>query len=152
MATFDKVNDFTLHLCEGKHNFATTGGHQYTVALSNTAPAGELSNPLLDGNGILGNVTQINYANLSPRTLTKNTSSQAGGTYTINFNDLVLSASGAVATFRYVYIYNEDMTTPLNGLVCSFDYGSALTLANGESLTIDFESNGGGNGNLFTLA
>jgi hypothetical protein len=153
MATFVKVNDFVHHLGEGGHNFAAAGGDQYQVALSPTAPASESSNPLLDGDGILANVTQIAYTNLSTQNLVINSSSVSSGEYTINFTDLVLSASGAVATFRYVYIFNQDMvTTPAtDGLVCNFDYGSDLTLADGESLTIDFESDGSGNGNLFTL-
>jgi hypothetical protein len=154
MATFVKVNDFVHHLCEGGHNFAASGGDSYEVALTNTAPASETSNPLLDGNGVLANLTEIVYTNLSTRALVINTSSVASGTYTINFTDLVLSATGAVATFRYVYVFNQSMvTTPAtDGLVCHFDYGSGLTLANGESLTIDFESDGSGNGDLFTLA
>jgi hypothetical protein len=154
MATFVKVNDFVHHLGEGGHNFAAAGGDTYQVALSNTAPAGEGSNPLLDGDGVLANVSEIAYTNLSTQVLVINTSAVSSGTWTINFTDLVLSATGAVATFQYVYIFNQTMdTTPAtDGLVCHFDYGSALTLADGESLTIDFESDGSGNGNLFTIA
>ncbi|MHC4073156.1 MAG: hypothetical protein ACYTGS_14160, partial [Planctomycetota bacterium] len=69
------------------------------------------SNPLLDGNGVLANLTEIVYTNLSTRALVINTSSVASGTYTINFTDLVLSATGAVATFRYVYVFNQSMVT-----------------------------------------
>jgi hypothetical protein len=154
MATFVKVNDFVHHLGEGGHNFAAAGGDQYQVALSNTAPGSESSNPLLDGDGVLANVSQIAYTNLSTQNLVINTSTVSSGTWTINFTDLVLSATGAVATFQYVYVFNQDMlTTPAtDGLVCHFDYGSPLTLADGESLTIDFESDGSGNGDLFTLA
>ena len=59
-------------------------------------------------------------------------------TFTQLWPDLVLTASGAVATFRYVVIYNDTPTSPADPLICYYDYGSDLTLASGETLTIDF--------------
>jgi len=57
--------------------------------------------------------------------------------------DLVLTASGAVATFRYVVIYNDTPTSPADPLVGWYDYGSDVTLANGETFTIDFDGTNG---------
>ena len=51
---------------------------------------------------------------------------------------MVLTASGAVATFRYVVIYNNTPTSPADPLLAFYDYGSDLTLASGETLTLDF--------------
>ena len=149
MAAYVKVNDFVEHVCEGVHTLST---EQLIVALSNTAPASETSNPTADGNGILANVTQVAYTNLSTRNITLSSSSQTAGTYSLVLTDLTLTASGAVATFRYVYVYNDIPTSPADPLICVFDYGSGLTLADGESLTIDFGSDGGGTGTLFTMA
>lgn len=149
MATYNKIADFVEHVNEGVHNMAS---NQLVVALSNTAPASETGTlPTADGGGVLANVTQIAYTNLSSRNITLSTSSQTGGTYSLVLNDLTLSATGTVAQFRYVYVYNDTPTSPADPLICYFDYGSALDLTSGESLTIDWQSNGGTTGNLYTM-
>jgi len=153
MATFNKIADFVEHVCEKVHNL---GSDQLMVALSNTAPGSETTPPTGDGNGILGNVTEIAYTYLSgnptSRQISTNASSQTGGTYSLSLTDMTLTASGgAIAQFRYIYIYNDAPTSPADPLIGYYDYGSGLDLASGESLTIDFGANGAGAGNLFTL-
>ena len=141
MATFTKINDFVEHLANGVHDLDTD---QLTVALSNIAPASETSNPTADGNGLLANVTQIAYTNLSTRNITFSSDGQTSGTYKLTLTDLTLSASGgAVAQFRYVYIYNDGTTALVDPLICVYDYGSAVDLADGESLDIDFDGANG---------
>jgi hypothetical protein len=141
MATFTKINDFVEHCAEKVHNLSSDA---LTVALSNTAPASETSNPTADGNGVLANVTEVAYTNLSSRVLTISSSSQTSGTYKLVLADLTLTSSGgSTGPFQYIYIYNDTPTTPADPLIGLYDYGSALTLADGESLTIDFsEANG----------
>ena len=114
MASFVKINDFVEHTAEKVHNL---GVDQLVVALSNTAPASEVSNPTADGNGVLANVTQIDYINLSSRNITTSSSAQTGGTYKLVCADLVLTASGAVGPFRYVYIYNDAPISPADPLI-----------------------------------
>jgi len=140
MATFTKINDFVEHTAEKVHNL---GADQLVVALSNTAPAAETNNPTADGKGVLANVTQISYTNLSSRNITTTSSAQTSGTYKLTLTDLVLTASGDVATFRYIYIYNDTPTSPADPLIALYDYGSGLTLADGETLTIDFDATNG---------
>ena len=72
MATFNKVNDFVVNAV---HNMDLQSD-QVVVALSNTAPSSETSDPSSDGNGILGNVTEIAYTNLSSRNVTTTSSTQ----------------------------------------------------------------------------
>jgi len=56
----------------------------------------------------------------------------------------VLTASGgSVAAFRYVVLYNDTPTSPADPLIGWYDYGSDLTLLNGETLTIDFDGTNG---------
>jgi len=146
MATFTKVNDFVEHLAEGAHDLDTD---QLTVALSNTAPASEASNPTADTNGLLANVTEIAYTYFSTRNITLSSSAQTGGTYKLLLTDLTLSVTGGTAAaFQYIYIYNDGTAVLVNPLIGVYDYGSALTLNDGESLTIDFHDTNG----LFTLA
>ena len=146
MATFNKVYGFVEHLAEKMHNL---GADQLVVALSNTAPASESTRPdLLTANCILANVSQISYTNCSSRNLSTSTSAQSSGTYTLVLADLTLTATGTVGPFRYVYIYNSSATLATNPLIGYYDYGSSITLASGETFTIDFDNVSG----VLTLA
>lgn len=140
MATFNKLGGFVEHLAEKVHNL---GSDQLVIALSNTAPGSETTPPTgATGTNILANVTQIAYTNLSSRNLTTSSSAQSGGTYALALADLVLTSSGgSTGPFRYVYIYNDTPTSPADPLIGYYDYGSSITLADGETFTIDFGAN-----------
>lgn len=133
MATFNKFNAFVEHLAEKVHNLESD---QLVVALTNTAPTAS--------NSVLADLTQISYTNLSSRNITTTSSSQTSGTYRLILTDLTLTASGgSVGPFRYVVIYNDTPTSPADPLIGYYDYGSSITLASGESLTIDFDGTNG---------
>ena len=136
MATFNKVNDFVENVAHGVFNLST---NQLAVALSNTAPGSESSPPTNSGNGVLANVTQVSYTNLSNRNITTSSSAETSGTYRLILTDLVLSASGSVGPFRYVYVFSDTPTSPADPIIGYYDYGSSITLANGETLTVDFD-------------
>ena len=140
MATFNKVNDFVLNAV---HNMDLESD-QIVVALSNTAPGSESSNPTADGNGVLANVTEISYTNCSSRNVTTTSSTQSGGTYKLVLADITLSASGGdVGPFRYVYLYDDTVTSPADPLIGYYDYGLSLTLNDGDSFTLDFSATNG---------
>lgn len=140
MAAFNKFNQFVEDVCEKVHNL---GADALTVALCAAA------NAPVATNSILANLTQIAYTNLSSRVLSVTGSVQASGTYKLTITDLVLTASGgSVAAFRYVVIYNDTPTSPADPLIGWYDYGSDLTLLNGETLTVDFDGTNG----VLTLA
>ena len=137
MASFNKINDFVEDLGNGLHDFDTD---VFKYALSNTAPASETSNPTADGNGVLANVTEIAYTNLvEDRTVSNTVVTLSSGTASFDGDDEVLTASGgSVGPFRYIYLYNDSATgDPLIGY---WDYGSALTLADGETLTLTVDT------------
>ena len=142
MATFNKLNGFVEHLSEGVHNL---GSDQLVIALSNTAPASEGTNPNSSTAAcVLANVTEVAYTNLSTRNITTSTSAQTSGTYKLTLTDLVLTSSGgSTGPFRYIYIYNDTSTSPADPLIGYYDYGSALTLNDSETLTIDFDDTNG---------
>jgi hypothetical protein len=133
MATFNKINDFVEDLSNGVHNF---DAHVFKYSLSNTAPGAESSDPSADGNGVLANVTEVAYTNLAEdRTISNTAGSLSSGTLSFDGDDEVLTASGgSVGPFRYIYLYNDTATgDPLIGY---WDYGSSITLADGETLTL----------------
>ena len=132
MATFNKFNSFVEALAEKVHNL---GSDTLIVALTAAANAPVATNTQLS------NLTQVAYTNLSARTLSNVTSSQTGGTYTLDADDVILAASGgSVATFRYVVIYNDTATN--DELIGWAYYGSDVTLSDGESFTIKFGASG----------
>lgn len=133
MPAFNKFYAFTKDVGEGKHNLAS---NQIRVALTNTAPVA--------GNSVLADLTEISYTNCSSRLVTTSSSTQNSGVYKLVLADLVLTASGgSVGPFRYVVIYNDTQTSPAKPLIGWYDYGSSITLASGETLTIDFDQANG---------
>jgi hypothetical protein len=134
MSAYNKFNSLVEAMSEKVHNFQTD---TLKIALSNTAPVA--------GNTQLSNIVEISYANLSSRVLTMLSSGQVAGVYKLVLQDLILtSTGGSTGPFRYVIIYNDTATN--DELVCWLDYGTAITLADGETLTVDFGTE------LFALA
>jgi hypothetical protein len=127
---FTKINSFVENLAEKQIDLSGAG---LTVALTNTAHEAAWDE--------LADLTQISYDNLSSRVLTVTSSAQTSGTYKLVLADLVLTASGAVGPFQYVYIYDDASTG--DKLIGYYDYGSAVSMVSGDSFTIDFDASNG---------
>lgn len=70
--------------------------------------------------------------------------SETSGVCKVTGTDTTFTASGgSVGPFRYVVIYNDSATSPADALVCYFDYGSSVTLADTETFTLDFDNTNG---------
>jgi len=130
MATYVKFQPFVEAVAEKVHNL---GSDQLAVALTNTAPNAT--------DATLSQITEISYTNLSSRAITTSSSAQTSGTYKLTLADLVLTASGSVGPFRYVVIYND--TSASDNLIAYYDYGTSISLASGETFTIDFDAASG---------
>ena len=145
MATTTKIADFVEDIAEKVHDL---GADTLQIALSNTAPGSEAPDPTTTGNGIAANITQIAYTNYTDdmtvdRVLEGVTSVEAGGVYTLDANDLTITAAiGALPTFRYIYIFNQSATSPVDAIILLIDNGAAIDLALGESLVIAFNASG----------
>ena len=126
MATWNKFNSWAKNMV----TVANLDTDQFTIALTNTAPVA--------ANSVLADITEISYTNLTSRDITTTSSSQTGGVYTLVFQDLTLTASGSVPSFRYVVIYDNTPTSPLDPVVSWLDYGLSITMTNGETFTVDF--------------
>jgi hypothetical protein len=139
MATYTKFYQFVEDLAHGVHNL---GSDQFVVALCNAANAPVATDETLS------DLTVVAYTNLSSRNITTTSSGQTSGTYKLALADLVLTASGTVATFRYVVIVNDTPTSPADPLIGFYDYGGDVDLGSGDTFTINFDDTNG----LFQLA
>ena len=127
---YSKFNSFVEAIAEKVHNL---GSDTLTIALTNTAPVAT--------NTQRSDLTEISYTNCSARAITTSSSTQTAGTYKLTLADLTLTATGTVGPFRYVVIYNDTATN--DELIAFDDYGSSITLNNGESFLIDFSAANG---------
>lgn len=133
---FSKVNAFVEEVAEKKIDLGGT----LKAVLTNTAHTATWYK--------LSELTVVSTTNLTvtPIALTVASSAQTGGTYKLCIADITLTATGAVGPFQYIYLYDDASTDDL--LIGYYDYGSAVTLANGDTFTIDFDATNG----VLTLA
>lgn len=130
MATFNKFNSFVEAIGQKKHNL---NADVLKVMFSNVGPVAT--------NAIKIDVTDITAGNgytAGGNATAPNSYVQSGGIAKLLCTDQVITAAGgAIGPFRYAILYNS---TALNGeLIGWWDYGIAVTLAIGESMTVDFD-------------
>jgi hypothetical protein len=143
MAAYNKHNAFIENVMEKVHNLAADA---LKLLLTNTAPTA--------ANSVKADLTEITAQNgysAGGAAVTVTTSAQSGGTYTLAANQVVFTASsGSFGPFRYTDLYNDTPTSPADPLVSWWDYGSAISLNDGETFTVKF--NNANPGTIFTAA
>ena len=142
-SAWNKFQDFSEQLIRGVHDF---DAHTFKVALTNTAPVATQTT---------WNVTDhpapaAANGYTAGGTATTVSISESAGTTTVQGTQVVFTATaGGIGPFRYAVVYNDTATSPADAAVAWLDYGSGLTLASGETLTIQFNS--ASPGTMFTL-
>ena len=133
MATFVKFNKFLEQLAEKKYDL---GSDTLKFALTNTAPTPATDTIFLPGTLHLPPAAANGYTT-GGHAATISGSSESGGTYTLaTVTDVVITATaGGIGPFRYVILYDDTATN--DELIAYWDYGSSITLAVGETFTID---------------
>ena len=130
MVAYQKFNSFAEAVYEKVHNL---GLDTLKLMLSNSAP--------IATNTVKVNITEITAGNgytAGGETLTITDSSQTAGTYSLTGNNIVITASGgSIGPFQYVVLYNDSATN--DELIGFWDNSSAITLATGESVTLDLD-------------
>lgn len=135
MAVYNKFHVFTENVAEKVHNL---GADTLKVMLTNTAPVAT--------NAVKADITELAAGNgytAGGNTVTISSSSQTTGTYKLVLADSVFTATGSMGPFRYVVLYNDTPTSPADPLIGWYDYGSAVTLAIGETFTVDWDATTG---------
>lgn len=126
MASFNKFNAFVEHEAEKVHNLASD---TLKVLLTNVAPVAS--------NSVKADLTEISAGsgyNAGGSQSTQVSSSQSSGTYKLVLGNVTFTAlGGSIGPFRYAVLYNDTPTSPADPLIGWWDYGSAITLADGEA-------------------
>lgn len=136
MATFNKFQDFAEQLGKGVHQLHAAG-HTLKVYLSNTTPDAALD-------AVKADLAEITPANGYPSggTDVQNDYTETGGTGTLSGVDVVFTASGgSFGPFRYAVLYNDTPTSPADPLIGWWDYGSSISVNDGETFTVDIVTN-----------
>jgi hypothetical protein len=135
MATYNKFLQFTKDLVDGAHDF---DAHVFKVMLTNTLP--------VNTNTVKANLTEISAVNgyTAGGTATTITTATTSGTAKATATDVVFTAAGGtIGPFRYAALYNDTTSTPAKPLIAWWDYGSSISLADTETLTVDFDATNG---------
>lgn len=135
MATFNKFYPFVEALAEKVHDL---GSDTLKVMLSNTAPS--------TANAVKTDITEISDGNgytAGGNSAAITSSSQTSGTYKLVLGDpsTWTASGGSIGPFRYAVLYND--TAASKNLIGWWDYGSSITLADGEQFTVDFDPSTG---------
>ena len=127
MASFNKIQGWVGYLGLAAINLNTD---TLRVYLSNATPSASADDVKTD----LAEITNQN-GYTAPVDI-QNAYSESAGVGTLTAVDVVVTATGAVGPFQYVPIYDDTHASKV--LMGWYDYGSPLTLANGETFTVDF--------------
>lgn len=134
MATFTKFQPFVENLAEKVFNL---GSDTLKVALTDTAPNAtdnQLSQ-ITQISGVNGYTTGGTAASIS-------SSAQSSGTYKLVLADVTFTASGgSIGPLRYAVLYDDTATN--DELIGYWDYGTDLTITDGNSLLVDFSAANG---------
>ena len=132
MPTLTKFYSFVEAIHEKKHNL---GSDTLKVLLTNTAPS--LSNT--QKSDISGELSTANGYTAGGATVTITSSAQSSGLYTLIATDVTFTASGgSIGPFRYAVFYNDSATN--DELIGYLDYGYSVTVASGQTFTLDFDA------------
>ena len=148
MATYNKFQSWVEYLCGAADLFGTGGSTADLLAgyLSNATPSAS-------GDTVKADLAEISTGNgYSGPVALDNVGTRSGGTLTVTAKSHTITASGgSVGPFQYYAVIDDTLAG--DPLVNWFDYGSAITLAAGESFTVLFNAAAvGANGTLFTVA
>jgi hypothetical protein len=132
MPTLTKFYSFVEAIHEKVHNL---GSDTLKVLLTNTAPS--LSNT--QKSDISGELSTANGYTAGGATVTITSSAQSSGLYTLIATDVTWTASGgSIGPFRYAVFYNDTATN--DELIGYLDYGYSVTVASGQTFTLDFDA------------
>lgn len=131
MAAYNKFNQTIEDVFNKVHDF---GADTFKFMLTNSAPVAT--------NSVFADLTEITAANgyaAGGTAVAITSATQTTGTLSVvPTADVVFTASGgSIGPFQYVVLYNDTPTSPADPLISWYDRGSAVTLLDTETFTVD---------------
>lgn len=133
MAAFNKFNKFVNDLTLGTHNFSS---NTLKVMLTNTTPVAT--------NAVKADITEISAGNgysAGGSTAALVSNSQSSGLEKLILSSVTFTATGQIGPFEWAVLYNS--TAASGNLIGFWDYGSAVTLQNGDTFTVSLDQTNG---------
>jgi hypothetical protein len=134
MPTLQKFYSFVEAIHEKKHDLSSDS---LKWILTSDAPSlawSQLSS-------VTGQLSTANGYTQNDKVMTVTSSAQSSGLYTLIASDVTWTASGGnlgSGSFRYAILYNDTSTNDL--LIGYLDYGYLVTVASGQTFTLDFDA------------
>jgi hypothetical protein len=132
MAAYNKFNQFVEDLGRKVHNL---NADTLKIMLTNTAPVAT--------NAVFADLTEISAGSgysAGGAAVANRAYSQASGVGKLTGDDVVWTASGTVGPLRYAVLYNDTPTSPADPLIGWWDRGTSITLASGDTFTVDLDA------------
>ena len=132
VAPYNKFDIFVEDLGKAVHNLISTQDALKCYA-SNTAPAST--------NTVKTDIPEIASQNGYPAggTDIQNDYSQTGGTATLTGTSFTWTSTGAgFGPLRYIILYNDTQTSPIDPLIAWWDHGSSVSPSGGQTFTVQF--------------
>jgi hypothetical protein len=141
MATLKVFDEFFYHLVTGVHGNMNSG-QTYKIMLTSTAPTKGTDDTRSDL--AAGVVTGGSYAD---QTVTLSWAETGAGTGIWQLgdasSDVTFTASGSDFTgFRYAVLFNDTASSPADAVIAVLDYGSTVTVTDGNSFTVNAGASG----------
>lgn len=142
MAAITKYQCLSRDLANQVHDFSPNSTNVLKVALTNTAPN-------VSTHQVLANISEISAGNgytAGGNSVGTISQSISGGVVSIRgSNDVTVTATGGtVGPFQYAVLYNSSVSNDAataNPVIGYWNYGSPVTLNDGEPFTLDLDAN-----------
>ena len=133
MATFNKFNTFVGDVAHKLHDMNTGTTDVYKVYLTNTTPVA--SNTVYNTPADLATANGYTATGTTIGTIT---GAQASGTFSFSggTNPAWTASGGSIGPFEWAVLYNSTS----GKLIGWWDYGTAITLTNGNTFTVTLPS------------
>lgn len=145
MAVYNKFNCFTKDLIDGKHNFSS---NTFKVFLTNTQPTTNMT-AKADMTEVASTTSGTPNGYTAGGATVTITATTSGGVAKVTGANAVITAAATagiqIGPFQFAVLYND--TSSGDSVIAWWDYGTAITLAPSEVLTVVFDATNG----IFTV-
>lgn len=138
MATFVVYDEFKFNLGQALFDLDT---HTYKLALTNAAPDAAAHDELADVTQIANGFGYTTGGTTMASVVWEETSAGSGIFRWVTADVVFTASGGSIGPFRYGVVYNDTSTG--DKLMGYLDYGTAVTVTDGNTFTFDVNASNG---------